>query len=70
MDVNKRIEIVRRVPIFQRFSEAQMQKTLEVCEEHHFKAGQQIFREGDPSTEILRTGFAHVPASAPPPVQR
>ena len=62
MDVNKRIEIVRRVPIFQRFSEAQMQKTLEVCEEHHFKAGQQIFREGDPSTEmfIILSGFFRV----------
>ncbi len=62
MDLEEMVEIVKRIPIFQGFSQEQTTKMLDVCEERHIESGEFIFREGTPSSEmlILLEGHLHV----------
>ena len=62
MDLEEMVEIVKRIPIFQGFSQEQTTKMLDVCEERRIESGEFIFREGTPSLEmlILLEGHLHV----------
>ena len=62
MDPREIAEIVKRIPIFQGFSTKQTNRMLDVCEEKKVDAGEFIFREGTPSSEmlILLEGHLHV----------
>ena len=62
MDLEEMVEIVKRIPIFQGFSQEQTTKMLDVCEERHIESGEFLFREDMPSSEmlILLEGHLHV----------
>lgn len=62
MDASELASIVRRIPIFQGFNEDQLQNILEACEQRRFQEGEQVFREGDPSTKmyIILSGYFQV----------
>ena len=57
--------IVRRIPIFQGFSEEQIDRTLKLCQERTYLPDEYLFKEGDPSTGmlILLSGHLHVQTS-------
>ena len=40
MDLEEMVEIVKRIPIFQGFSQEQTTKMLDVCEERHIESGE------------------------------
>ena len=66
MDLEEMVEIVKRIPISQGFSQEQTTKMLDVCEERQeerlIESGEFIFRKGKPSSEmlILLEGHLHV----------
>ena len=70
MESNALSSIVSRIPIFQGFSSEQVERTLEVCEKRSLQSGEHLFKEGDPSTEmlILLSGHLSVRTSIGPEI--
>ena len=46
-------DVIRRIPLFQGFDAEQIDRIREIVGERTFQAGEHLFKEGDPSAEIL-----------------
>jgi CRP/FNR family cyclic AMP-dependent transcriptional regulator len=65
--MNDRIEVLRRSPLFERLSDAELSAVAELCRPRRFGAGETVLREGEPgeSLYVLVAGEVDVLRAAP-----
>jgi CRP-like cAMP-binding protein len=51
--IKQLIAVVQKLAIFQGLAPAEIQRVLQICRLQRYEAGQQVYRRGDPSSEML-----------------